>query len=54
MLYYTLSAFLVSTLIFIMNKLPILTIEWAVCIALGVLVMAMIDKAFGEDEHEDF
>ena len=52
--YYALSSFIVSTLIFMMNKLPIFNISWIVCIVLGTLIMAMLDKVFMEEDNEDW
>lgn len=51
--YYSLSSFLISTLIFMMNEIPLFTISWAVCIVLSTLVMLMLDKVFLEDIDED-
>jgi len=51
--YYCLSSFLVATLIFMMNQLPIFTVSWVVCMVLGVLIMAMLDKIFLEQDDED-
>lgn len=50
--YYCLSSFLVSTLVFMMNKLPIFNVSWVVCIVLGVLIMAMLDKVFLDEEND--
>lgn len=50
--YYFLSSFLVSTLVFMMNKLPIFNVSWVVCIVLGVLIMAMLDKVFLDEEND--
>jgi len=49
--FYCLASFLMNTLVFMMNDLPILTPTWLAGIVLGVMVMFTLDKMFLEEEE---
>lgn len=53
MFYYAISSFILSTLIFMMQGEKILTGTWLVCVILGVVILALLDKVFLDEIIDD-
>lgn len=55
MFYYALSAFILSTFIFMMQGQEILTINWLACIVIGTFILKLLDEVFLDaNDVDDF